>query len=117
MVCGLCHREEQDHSESTSGPTRCKYETHRENCPGGFKNNCDLHKNKLEEEKLEPKDEKDTANPGDSSHILTGPGSSPQNLAEQLQSFLGPEQLGQLQAHLQQTSDSSQPGNTNLQNP
>ena len=40
MVCGLCHREPDDHAESSSGPTRCQYKTHREDCPGGFKTNC-----------------------------------------------------------------------------
>ena len=43
MVCGLCHREESDHSLSTSGPLRCKYPTHRDNCPGGFRTKCDEH--------------------------------------------------------------------------
>ena len=43
MVCGLCHREDTDHALSTSGPQRCKYLTHRENCPGGFRTKCDEH--------------------------------------------------------------------------
>ena len=43
MVCGLCHREDTDHALSTSGPTRCKYTTHRENCPGNFKTKCEEH--------------------------------------------------------------------------
>ena len=41
MVCGVCHREPSDHTESSSGPTRCQYKTHREGCPGGFRTKCD----------------------------------------------------------------------------
>ena len=41
MVCGLCHREPEDHQESSSGPTRCEYTTHRDQCPGGFRTSCD----------------------------------------------------------------------------
>ena len=62
MVCGLCHREEQDHTLSTSGPTRCKYESHRENCPGGHYTACKDHiemiekrKNSAEKSSIEPK--------------------------------------------------------------
>ena len=60
MVCGLCHREPQDHTESTSGPTRCEYASHRENCPGGFRTSCDQLKENLEttdEKKTETKED------------------------------------------------------------
>ena len=40
MVCGLCHRPDTDHTLSTSGPQRCKYTTHREDCPSGFRTKC-----------------------------------------------------------------------------
>ena len=43
MVCGLCHRIDTDHSLSTSGPQRCKYDTHRLDCPGGFRTKCSEH--------------------------------------------------------------------------
>ena len=40
MTCGWCHREPDQHSLSTSGPTRCQYQTHRANCPGNFSTKC-----------------------------------------------------------------------------
>ena len=43
MVCGLCHRTDTDHPLSTSGPQRCKYTSHREDCPGGFRTKCTEH--------------------------------------------------------------------------
>ena len=52
MVCGLCHRPDTDHSLSTSGPQRCKYNSHREHCPGGFRTKCTNH-NALPSDKSE----------------------------------------------------------------
>ena len=49
MVCGRCHRESEDHPLSSSGPTRCEYPTHREDCPGGFKTACDMSANEKKE--------------------------------------------------------------------
>ena len=43
MTCGLCHRNPDDHPLSTSGPTRCKYLSHRSNCPGTFSTRCSDH--------------------------------------------------------------------------
>ena len=43
MTCGLCHRDADQHTLSTSGPTRCKYTTHRKDCPGNFSTNCSDH--------------------------------------------------------------------------
>ena len=40
MTCGWCHREPDQHTLSTSGPTRCKYTTHRANCPANFSTKC-----------------------------------------------------------------------------
>ena len=54
MVCSLCHRESGDHTESSSGPTRCQYKTHREDCPGGFRTGC-VQKIPVEAEKTETK--------------------------------------------------------------
>ena len=59
MVCGLCHRESTDHSLSTSGPTRCEYTTHREDCPGGFKSNCFEHNEILSEKQKEKAEDKE----------------------------------------------------------
>ena len=36
MTCGWCHREPDQHTLSTTDPTRCQYQTHRANCPGNF---------------------------------------------------------------------------------
>ena len=49
MVCGRCHRESDDHPLSSSGPTRCEYPTHREDCPGGFKTACDISETEKKE--------------------------------------------------------------------
>ena len=60
MVCGLCHREPQDHTESNSGPTRCEYASHRENCPGGFRTSCEQQTDDLKtvgEKLIEKKDD------------------------------------------------------------
>ena len=43
MTCGLCHRDPEEHTLSTSGPTRCKYLTHRRECPGNFSTKCSEH--------------------------------------------------------------------------
>ena len=43
MTCGLCHRDADQNTLSTSGPTRCKYTTHRKDCPGNFSTNCSDH--------------------------------------------------------------------------
>ena len=43
MTCGLCHRDTEQHTLSTSGPTRCKYLTHRRDCPGNFSTKCSDH--------------------------------------------------------------------------
>ena len=43
MTCGLCHRNPDEHSLSTSGPTRCKYTTHRPDCPDNFSTKCSDH--------------------------------------------------------------------------
>ena len=43
MTCGLCHRDPDQHSLSTSGPTRCQYQTHRPHCPGNFSTKCSDH--------------------------------------------------------------------------
>ena len=43
MTCGLCHRDPDDHSLSSSGPTRCKYTTHRQDCPNSFSTKCSDH--------------------------------------------------------------------------
>ena len=43
MTCGWCHREPDQHSLSTSGPTRCKYATHRADCPATFATKCSDH--------------------------------------------------------------------------
>ena len=56
MVCGLCHREPDDHSQSTSSPSRCGYDSHRENCPGGFRTSCEEHQDKLEKDSLDTED-------------------------------------------------------------
>ena len=40
MTCGWCHREPAQHTLSTSGPTRCLYQTHRRDCPGTFSTKC-----------------------------------------------------------------------------
>ena len=58
MVCGLCHREPSDHTLSTSGPSRCEYDTHRDNCPGGFYTSCKDQKTKLESSTTEESDKK-----------------------------------------------------------
>ena len=55
MVCGLCHREPEDHTESTSGPTRCEYLDHRKDCPGNFRTSCTDHKTKVEATHVEEK--------------------------------------------------------------
>ena len=57
MVCGLCHREDDDHSDSSSGPTRCRYPTHREECPGGFRTNCEDHAKKLQDIAVAPEED------------------------------------------------------------
>ena len=49
MVCGRCHRESDDHPLSSSGPIRCEYSTHREDCPGGFNSACDISVNEKKE--------------------------------------------------------------------
>ena len=54
MVCGLCHGEDPDHPQSSSGPTRCKYLTHREECPGNFRTSCAEHTKILETKDSEP---------------------------------------------------------------
>ena len=41
MTCGWCHREPAQHTLSTSGPTRCQYQTHRYDCPGTFSTRCE----------------------------------------------------------------------------
>ena len=43
MTCGLCHRDPEQHTFSASGPTRCKYTTHRANCPASFTSKCADH--------------------------------------------------------------------------
>ena len=43
MTCGLCHRDPEQHTLSASGPTRCKYTTHRANCPASFTTKCTDH--------------------------------------------------------------------------
>ena len=43
MTCGLCHREPDQHTLSTSGPTRCQYLTHRADCPATFTSKCSDH--------------------------------------------------------------------------
>ena len=55
MFCGLCHREPEDHTESTSGPTRCEYLDHRKDCPGNFRTSCADHKTKVETTHVEEK--------------------------------------------------------------
>ena len=40
MTCGWCHREPDQHTLSSSGPTRCQYKTHRSDCPGNFSTKC-----------------------------------------------------------------------------
>ena len=87
MVCGLCHREDQDLAESTSGPTRCKYQTHRSDCPGGFRTACDLHLEQLKEPKLEDEPKVDIK-PGE--HLGQV---SPDDLAGKLKALLSPQQL------------------------
>ena len=87
MVCGLCHREDQDHAESTSGPTRCKYQTHRSDCPGGFRTACDLHLEQLKEPKLVDETKEDIK-PGERLGQV-----SPDDLAGKLKALLSPQQL------------------------
>ena len=43
MTCGLCHRDPENHSLSSSGPTRCQYKTHRHACPANFTTKCSDH--------------------------------------------------------------------------
>ena len=88
MVCGLCHREDQDHADSTSGPTRCKYQSHRPECPGGFRTTCETHLEQLKEQKLNP-DDKNDIKPVDSPK----PESSENDLAKKLQGLLTPQQI------------------------
>ena len=64
MTCGWCHREPDQHSLSTSGPTRCQYQTHRSNCPGTFSTKCvdqiiEGVAAPVEDEAVDIKDEKD----------------------------------------------------------
>ena len=55
MVCGLCHREPGDHTESSSGPTRCEYSEHRKDCPGNFRTSCSEHKTMAGDTNVEEK--------------------------------------------------------------
>ena len=87
MVCGLCHREDQDHEDSSSGPTRCKYESHRPECPGGFRTACNLHLEQLKEPKSVD-EAKDDIKPGESLGQV-----SPDELAKKLQGLLTPQQI------------------------
>ena len=88
MVCGLCHREDLDHADSSSGPTRCKYQSHRPECPGGFRTTCETHLEQLNEQKLDP-DAKIDTKPVDSPKL-----ESPENdLAKKLQGLLTPQQI------------------------
>ena len=43
MTCGWCHREPDQHNLSSSGPTRCRYQTHRASCPANFSTKCSDH--------------------------------------------------------------------------
>ena len=40
MTCGLCHRDAEQHSLSSSGPTRYQYTRHRAACPGTILTKC-----------------------------------------------------------------------------
>ena len=88
MVCGLCHREPDEHTDSTSGPTRCEYLTHREDCPGNFRTSCDEHKSKTKVEETVVRDDAamDTLEQGLKSLQLTP--DSGQGLMVQLQQLL-----------------------------
>ena len=73
MVCGRCHRERTDHTLSSSGPTRCEYTSHRENCPGGFKSKCFEQQNLESETEYNDTDNEDFVQPSDTMQdILTG---------------------------------------------
>ena len=95
MVCGLCHREEQNHTLSLSGPTRCKYDVHRENCPGGHRTPCEDHLKKLSENKIAETDLKFTENTDVNTEKLVSTLSS-LSLDTDL-GHLSQEQLAQLQ--------------------
>ena len=92
MVCGLCHREPQDHSESASGPTRCDYTSHRENCPGGFRTSCGEHLANLEsvDKKTEENKEDKAVDKlaADLSALNLSPSQDPQGVINQLKLLL-----------------------------
>ena len=93
MVCGLCHREPEDHQESSSGPTRCEYTTHRDQCPGGFRTSCDQLSEKPAE-KLEQDEVK----------AVTPVEKDPQAVLKQLQELLAqPSAPAQQQQGVQDT--------------
>ena len=103
MVCGLCHREPQDHPESASGPTRCEYTSHRENCPGGFRTSCEEHSANLEsidKKTVEKKEDKAVDKlAAELSTLNLSPSQDPQNVINQLKLLL---QQGNVQPPVQQ---------------
>ena len=92
MVCGLCHREPQDHTESTSGPTRCDYKTHRENCPGGYRTGCEEHSANLEKDDMKAAENKEDIAvdklTADLSSLNLSPSQDPQGVINQLKLLL-----------------------------
>ena len=116
MTCGRCHRDADDHPASSSGPTRCQYQTHRAECPGTFSTKCSDH---LVGDEIAPPDtsvsEKDASirkleeqlqklKLEQKAEVTTTPSTPAHTVPHTPQSVAGPTTWGQMPPNLHQTS-------------